>query len=371
ADQTLQLALFIVYAEPEFDIGPLPAGAGQCGPLCLKPGHGKADPEAPLNTFFIPQGGMNWRLSDREAFALLVYANGGLNTTYDNFDNPRCANGGKGVYCGGVAGIDLAQYFIAPTYAMQITPRWRLGVSPILAIETIEIQGLSAFATPATSTDPEHVSDNGHDYALGWGFKFGTQFQATDSLSVAAVIQTEIDVGSFKDYAGILPDHGQLDIPAYAALGLAWRFLPRWTVAFDAQRIFYSNVGSPGNEPDAPRKFGAEGGPSFGWEDATIYKLGLRWRASNAWLWRVGYARTDIVPLDNDELYVGILAQSLLRDHFAAGATWSFTQASAIDFSFLYAARNEKKGANPKFPSQQIEVSLTDYELDLSWRHRF
>ncbi|MDN5939147.1 MAG: outer membrane protein transport protein [Salinisphaera sp.] len=377
ADQELQLALFAIYAVPRFEVG-APAG-GSCpvgsGPLCLNPGSSRGDPEAPLNTFFIPQGGMNWRVGDRAAFALIVYANGGLNTTYDDFPNPGCppppATEGEGVYCGGVTGIDLAQYFIAPTYAMQVTPRWRLGVSPILALETVEFQGLAAFANPRFSADPDHVKDSGHDYALGWGFKFGTQFQATDSLSVAAVIQTEIDVGSFKDYAGILPDHGQLDIPAYAEFGVAWRFLLRWTAAFDVQRVYYSNVPAFGNEPDAPRRFGADDGPGFGWDDGTIYKFGLSWQASATWTWRAGYAHVDPIPLNEDDLFLGLMAQSVMQDQYALGASWLYGQGGAIDFSFLYSARNEMEGRNRFVPSQRIQVSLEDFELDLSWRHRF
>lgn len=369
ADQELQLAVLLLHAMPAFDVS---QPAAPCTSVqCLKPGRFEADPETPLDTAFIPQGGMNWRIGDRQAIALVVYANGGLNSTYEAFDNPGCpaVTEGKGVYCSGVASLDIAQFFIAPTYAMQVNPRWRLGISPILAIEAVEFRGLSAFKP--LSSDPENLSNNGHDYALGFGFKFGTQVQATDTLSVGAVIQTKIDVGSFDDYAGIFPNGGQLDIPGYIAIGLGWQFLPRWTLAFDVQRIFYSEVAATGNEPDAPRRLGAEDGPGFGWQDSTIYKLGLRWQASEAWTWRAGYAHVEPLPVESDELFLNILAASVMQDQFAVGATWAYSGASAIDFSFIYTPPNEIRGRNPKFPSQTIEVSLGAYELDLSWRHRF
>lgn len=373
ADRELQLEVLLLHAKPEFDIGPLPAGSGPPAPgsFPLNPGKVEANPDVPLDIFIIPQGGMNWRINERTAFALIVYANGGLNTTYGNFDNPTCPPGteGKGVFCGGRAGIDLVQVFIAPTLAIQVNDWWRVGVSPILALEAIEIRGLSAFAP--RSVDADDLSDNGHDYALGYGLKIGTQVQATDGLSFAAVFQMETDIGSFDDYDGILPDDGQLDIPAYAAVGLAWRFLPRWTVAFDVQRVFYSDVAAQGNEPDTPRQLGAEDGPGFGWEDATMYKLGLRWSPPGNWTWRAGYSRVDSVPIDDDELFFNLLAQSILRDNFAVGATWAYSGATSLDLSFLYSAKNSIDGPNPLFPEQEIEVSLEGYELDLSWRHRF
>lgn len=369
ADQELQLAVVMLHAMPAFEVS---APNAPCNSLvCLKPGRVESDPETFLDTAFIPQGGMNWRIGDRQAIALIVYANGGLNSTYPAFDNPGCPprTEGTGVYCGGVASLDIAQYFIAPTYAMQVNPRWRLGISPILAIEAVEFRGLSAFK--ALSSDPEHVTNNGHDYALGFGFKFGTQVQVTNTLSFGAVVQTKIDVGSFDAYAGILPNGGQLDIPGYVAIGIGWRFLPRWTVAFDIQRIFYSEVAATGNEPDAPAKLGAEDGPGFGWEDSTIYKIGLRWQTPNAWTWRFGYAHVEPLPVEQGELFLNILAASVMEDQYAIGASWAYSKSSAIDFSFIYSPPNEIKGRNPRFPSQTIEVSLGAYELDLSWRHRF
>src|SRR3546814_6383466 len=52
-----------------------------------------------------------------EAAGVAVYANGGLNATYEAFDNPGCPAGTaqRGTYCGGGASNDLAQLFIAPT----------------------------------------------------------------------------------------------------------------------------------------------------------------------------------------------------------------------------------------------------------------
>lgn len=374
ADREVQLALLLLHAMPEVDVGP-PSGSctlpnqSQCFPL--KPGQVESDSDIPLDIAFVPQGGVNWRIGERQAFAIVVYANGGLNTTYADFDNSRCppATGQTGIYCSGTASLDIDQFFIAPTYAMQVNPYWRLGVSPIFAIEAVEFRGLGAFKP--LSSDPENLTNNGHDYALGFGFKFGTQIQVTDSLSLAAVIQTEIDMGSFDDYAGILPGHGQLDIPAYVAVGIAWKFLPRWTVALDVQQILYSDVAATGNEPDTPRKLGAQDGPGFGWKDSTIYKFGLRWQATDHWTLRTGYAHVNPVPVERDELFLNILAASVMQEQYAIGASWAYNQTSAFDFSFIYSPPNAIAGQNPKFPSQRIEVSLGAYELDLSWRHRF
>lgn len=372
ADAEFQFNLLLLYANPEFEISD-PAPPGGAFPE-LKAGSYKGDPEVPLNTFLVPQGGMNWRVGERGAFAIVVYGNGGLNTTYDNFDNADFCpptSEQEGIFCGGGAGIDLVQIFISPTFAMQVTPRLRLGVSPILAIQGVEVRGLSFFAQLGLSSEPDSFTDNGHDYELGHGFKFGAQFQLFDTLSLGAVVQTEVDVGSFEKYEGLLPDGGQLDIPGYISLGLAWRLAPRWVLAFDAQKIYYSDVAAQGNEPDTPRQFGAKDGPGFGWEDTSALKLGVQWDAPGDWVWRAGYAHVLDEPVDDDQLFINIFAQSIMRDQVAFGATWEYSTETTLDFSFLWGIENSISGPNPRFPAQEIEVSLSDYELDLSWRHRF
>lgn len=372
-DGALQFDLLLLHARPAFEPGPFepPAEPPPSGSFPLRPGGVRSDPEVPLDVFTIPQGGMNWRIDEHSAFALVLYANGGLNTTYDDFDNPTCPEetSGRGIYCAGGAGIDLAQFFLAPTYARQVTDRLRLGIAPILAIETIEIQGLAAFAE--ASRAPDSLSDNGHDYSLGYGAKLGAQFQAPYGLAFGAVYQTEIRVDEFDDYQGILPDRGRLDIPSYASLGVAWQVNALWTLLFDAQRIFYSGVSAQGNEPDNAGLLGSVGGPGFGWEDSSVYKVGVRYQPPGPWTWRAGYAYVPDPPVDQDELFFNILAQSILQHKVAAGASWQHSERVSLDLSLLVSFENDIDGANARFPAQNINASLEGYELDLSWRYRF
>ena len=63
------------------------------------------------------------------------------------------------------------------------------------------------------------------------------------------------------------------------------------TLAFDTQQIYYSDIPSVGN-PLLPNlvqaPLGAGNGAGFGWDDMTIYKLGLEIDGGGPWVWRFG-----------------------------------------------------------------------------------
>ena len=69
--------------------------------------------------------------------------------------------GGPGTFFAGKAGVDLAQLFIATTYAQKISDSASWGVSGIIAYQTFKATGMSSFA--GFSLDPANLSDNGDD----------------------------------------------------------------------------------------------------------------------------------------------------------------------------------------------------------------
>lgn len=369
ADQELQLDLFLAYPMPKVNIGDKPTSSSSFP--ALHPGSYASDPNVPFGIFAIPQLGMNWRIGDKLAVALVIYGNGGLNDTYPTFANPDCPAGtsGEGLFCGGTVELDLKQVFISPTFAARVTPWLRVGLSPIIAVESFKIRGLGVFA--ANSVDPKHVSDTGRAYSIGYGYKLGLQIRAADGLSFGAVYQTKIVMDAMDRYSGLLPNAGRLDIPSYVELGLAWKFWPDWTLAFDWQRVFYSDSAALSNDPDVPYLLGSAHGPGFGWQNVNSYKLGIRWEASKRWIFRGGYARVSPIPVQNDELFFNIIAQSVTRDHFTAGATWNYSANSSLDVAVLYSPRNSIEGDNPRAPGQRIKASLALLGVNLSWRHRF
>ncbi|HET8883283.1 MAG TPA: outer membrane protein transport protein [Solimonas sp.] len=371
-DDQFTVGLSVIHAEPGYRASAYapPAEPPPAGSFPLQPGRVDADPDVPGDVFLVPQAAAAWRLNARSAVGVAVYANGGLNATYKAFDNPGCPAGtdARGTYCGGGASNDLAQLFIAPTYAAQLGDRVRLGASLLLAYQAIEVRGLSAFAP--LSSDPDHLTNRHHEASYGYGIKLGLQARLAPTLDAALVVQSRVRMSRLKAYEGLFAEHGGFDVPPYATVGLAWTATPSLTAAFDVQRIAYSRVRTLGNDFDSPGRLGDRNGPGFGWRDINVYKLGVRYTADPHWTLRAGYSRNQ-QPLDKHQLFFAPLAGSVLTEHYTAGFTYRHASGNEFDMSLMYAPENHLRGANPLYPDQTLDVSLKGLIVDFAWRGLF
>jgi long-chain fatty acid transport protein len=82
-----------------------------------------------------------------DTFGVTIYGNGGMNTDY-----PASESSGFGTYySGGTTGVDLAQLFVAFTWAHKIAPDAAIGVTSIIAAQRFEAYGLQNFAPFSTA----------------------------------------------------------------------------------------------------------------------------------------------------------------------------------------------------------------------------
>ena len=191
-------------------------------------------------------------------------------------------------------GVDLMQLFIAPTLATEFDYNHSIGVTPIIAAQFFEAKGVHSFA--GFSSAPTKLSNNGHDTSYGFGGRIGYLGQITEQFSIGLSYQSKIYMDEFDDYAGLFAEQGDFDIPANWTVGFAFMPTPAVTVAFDVQRIYYSDVNSI-NNPLLTNLIsdglGTDNGAGFGWDDMTVFKIGLQWARSDQWTYRFGYSYGD------------------------------------------------------------------------------
>lgn len=349
-----------------------PVGGLQPGAFPIRPGTYNHDPDVPLQfagIFPIPTGAVSWQLDEDSAFAIGVYGNGGLNNTYPSFDNPSCppATPQRGVFCFGTLASDIMQTFIAPTYARQVTPRLRLGASVLLVWQVLEIRGLQLFAPHSRA--PDKLTNNGHDNSFGLGAKVGAQFRITPTLYVGGFYQMRSYMEPFDDYAGLLAEQGDFDVPPQAQVGIAWDVSPRWRLLFDVQKIWYTEVDTLANAQVAPGRLGDDNGPGLDWDDITAYKLGVRYRHNREWTFRFGYAvNNSVLP---DPLLLDLITIATFDEHVSAGLSYNFDDKYSIDVAAVWAVEEAHKGPNPLFPQQTIEGHNELITFDLTLRRRF
>lgn len=327
--------------------------------------------ESGWDYFPVPNFAYSQPLDDQSAFAIDVYGNGGMNTSYPNVANPACGPG-SGVYCGGSAGVNLNQLFIAFGYARRFGDNFSLGVAPILAVQAFEANGLSFFAP--YSSDPAHLSNNGTDYSTGFGLRVGAQVAVTPQFRIGAAYQTQFDMSRFKDYAGLFEGRGDFDIPSNWTIGAAFDVAPDVTVMFDYRRVNYSEVAAVGNSTTIPAPLGSSGGPGFGWEDVDAYKLAVEWNATPQWTWRGGVAFNNN-PIGSEDVTLNILAPGVQEQHYTFGFTYQPNERNGIDFAFMYSPEASVSGIEvtplgPN-PGHTIELQMHQFQATVGWTRRF
>jgi long-chain fatty acid transport protein len=328
------------------------APSGFPGTFGLAPGAVESDGKL----FVIPSLAANWMLSDNSSIGVSIYGNGGMDT---NYDYPTF--GFK------PAGVDLSQLFVAPTFAFEVAGRHSFGVTPILAFQRFEANGLQAFGP--FSSAPTKLSNNSADPAFGFGGRIGYLGEWIDFLSVGASYQTKIKMGEFDDYAGLFAEQGDFDIPANWTVGIGLGF-EQMGLVFDVQQILYSDIKSVGN-PMLPNlmqaQLGNDNGAGFGWEDMTVLKGGIYFQTSGGWTWRAGYSKGE-QPIPEKEVLFNILAPGVIEQHLTLGFTKALGN-KEIDFAIMRAFSKSVSGGNPlEVPGRQtIELKMDQWEFGVGF----
>lgn len=261
--------------------------------------------------FLIPGFGINRMIRPDLALGLLVYGNGGMNTTFKS-NNPF------GVFGGSVpAGVDYMQLFISPTLAYKLNQNHSIGISLNYAYQQFAAQGLEGFGFGGFSSSPGNLSNRGRDDSSGWGARLGWTGKVSDNVTLGAMVQPKTNMGKLSKYQGLFRNQGDLDIPATYGAGIAVKATPKLTIAGDIQQIDYGKVPAIGTTPDClfagACALGASNGPGFGWKNMTAYKIGVSYEVSRSLTLRAGFA-TGKQPIPPQYTLLNIIFPAVPED---------------------------------------------------------
>jgi long-chain fatty acid transport protein len=317
-------------------------------------------------SFLIPEFGYNRMLNPNLALGVSVYGNGGMNTEYTR--SPFGALGGSSP-----AGVDLSQLFIAPTIAWK-SGAHAFGASLNLAYQRFQARGLQPFA--GFSSDPAHLTDQGYDTSTGWGVRVGWTGQITPSVTLGATYQTKTQMGKFDKYKGLFAEQGGFDIPDNYGVGVAWKATPGLTLAADVQRINYGDVASVGNPINClftGCQLGGDNGAGFGWQNTTVYKIGVMYELNPDWTLRGGYI-TLKQPIPTSQTLFNILAPGVVEDHYTFGATWRVSKQSELTFAYMYAPEVKVNGSGsipPAMGGGEANLHMSEQSLGIAWGWKY
>ncbi|WP_428311839.1 OmpP1/FadL family transporter [Hydrocarboniphaga sp.] len=319
----------------------------------------------------VPQGGAAIVLDDRTSLGFTLYS-AGLGPHYRYSPYQRFGGAPR-------ASLDLASTSLTTALAYRLTPSQAVGVGLSLGYQTLNVQGLQFLGAtePASqlSDKPGRTTNMGNDGALTAGFSLGWQGQLTPSLAAGAGYRSRSWAQQHKEYAGLLPGGGSLQLPAVYGAGFTYRFGPAWTAGFDWQRIANESEKMFGNRLSAlsqGQRFGAEDGPGFGFRDQSAYKFGLAWQVDPALLLRAGYIHANEPVRESDTLlaFLGCVTSST---HYTLGMTYV---KSAWEYSgfFAYEPSKRVEGHNSipaSFGGGEADVAFEVYSIGVSLGRHF
>jgi long-chain fatty acid transport protein len=293
-------------------------------------------------------------------------------------------------------GVFLMQMQMLPSMAYRFTENQSIGFSLVIAMQTFRAFGLEAFGDIGFSGDPTKLSNKGNDWSFGGGYRLGWFGAFFDKrLNLGAVYKPQVNMQKFNQYSGLFAGHGEFDIPESYGAGLAFKITPKTNVAFDVERINWTSVRSIANlgpnaadpnnlnpnghcitsPPNASEcNLGGDLGMGFGWQDQTVYKLGMDYRWSSTLTLRggVNYAKA---PIPKDQVLFNMLAPATVEKHITFGFTQAIDKESDFSLTYMHAFKNTIEGPTP-FPPAGTEgdnaaITMSQTSISLAYGLKF
>ena len=148
----------------------------------------------------------------------------------------------------------------------------------------------------------------------------------------------------------------RLDMPQQVALGINFRPIEQLRIETDIRWINYHDVM---NEVDVS----GMKTPSwnFHWDNQWVFALGAEYKALPYLTLRAGfnYAKD---PIDDDDLYMNIVAPAIVETHATFGFTYNITKSFDVSFAYVHAFEHDQTGKVPQqyqpMYGKEVEIKM-------------
>ncbi len=208
-------------------------------------------------------------------------------------------------------GSSFERNFLAPGLEHQIGENSILGVAAVFAYQRYSAANLGLYAatTAAQGSLFSHDAyrpafDAGYSPFLETGYGTGVRLalrqEVVDRVALDAGFQSRIDMEEFAALRGVYAEPADLDIPARARVGLAFRATERSWLNVAVERVMYSDISAFPSRYLPNRLLSLMGdstSPSFNWQDLTVYSVGYSWSDGDDQQWHIDVStRTQPSP---------------------------------------------------------------------------
>jgi long-chain fatty acid transport protein len=263
---------------------------------------------------------------------------------------------------------------MAPTIAWNVNDKLSLGFSLNLDYQSITIKqrfrNIPFFnnpANPAAGVTQQTINlDLGRPTSqLGYGATVGAIYDISDMITVGVSYSSKqsfgegefrVGTGDVSGFNGATGKAGvyklDLQYPQQAAFGISVKPIDPLLVAVDVKWINWSGTHDKVDLSGPSGSFFATRNPTgssnsteleFGWDDQTVYALGIQYAANESLNVRAGYNYAK-APIDEADVFNNLVFPALVEQHVSIGADYMLGDHWGLGATYMKALKNDITG---------------------------
>ena len=263
----------------------------------------------------------------------------------------------------------LERKLISSSLIHHLDDQQLIGVSAVFATQSFGVSGLGqqAYSNNIPAELRPTIYEPYAETGYGAGVQLALRSELTDRVAFDAGYQSRIDMEDFASYRGVYSQPADLDIPARARLGLAFRATDRSWLNVTVERVLYSDVGAFASR-NLPGRFlsllGDTTSPSFAWDDLTVYSVGWNWADNKGTSWYVDFSsRTQ--PSPNSRILSQAINADLADNAMTIGFSRQMSMTGRFNLNAAYAPSEYAFGGNVLgITTDELDQ---EFEMEASW----
>ena len=214
---------------------------------------------------------------------------------------------------------------------------------------------------------------------FGLGFSAGLLYDVSEQLTVGFnykskqhfdALEYQLGEGDLSQGAMEAPASTyklDLDFPQQAAAGIAFRANPALTVSADIKWIEWS---------DTMGKLAVTGPNGFsmpmdpGWDDQTVYALGVAYAVNPRMNVRAGYNYAES-PFGEDKVSSNLILPAIVETHYTAGMDYSLNKHWQLGLHAMYVPEKTLSAPADDPMAPGVEISLSETSMGMNIGYRF
>jgi len=251
----------------------------------------------------------------------------------------------------------------------QLSDSQMFGVSAVFATQSFGVSrlGQQSYSSDIPAGLRPTIYEPYAETGYGAGVQLALRSELTERFAFETGYQSRINMDEFANYRGVYSQPADLDIPARASMGLAFRASSMSWLNLTVERVLYSEVGAFASR-NLPGRFlsllGDTTSPSFSWDDLTVYSVGWNWANNKGTSWYIDFSsRTQ--PSPNSRILSQAIDADLANNAMTIGFSKQMSMTGRFNLNAAYAPSEYAFGGNVLgITTDELDQ---EFELEASW----